>query len=148
MAEQQVQLTDLDPAQLQEVKKQLDGELDHLTNSFGQLKQAQTKFKSCIGDINELTPESKGRQVLVPLTSSLYVPGRLSDVEKVVVDVGTGYYVKKTKKEALEHYTTKTAFVQGNLDQLQATIERKQENAQSVVQVLQMKMQAQQGEKA
>jgi len=33
--------------------------------------------------------------VLVPLTSSLYVPGKLSDVENVVVDVGTGYYIKK-----------------------------------------------------
>ena len=38
-----------------------------------------------------------GKQVLVPLTSSLYVPGRLSDTETVVVDIGTGYYVKKVR---------------------------------------------------
>ena len=31
----------------------------------------------------------------MPLTNSLYVPGKLSDVENVIVDVGTGYYVKK-----------------------------------------------------
>ena len=37
----------------------------------------------------------EGKEVLVPLTSSLYVPGKLNDVENVVVDVGTGYYVKK-----------------------------------------------------
>lgn len=90
--------------------------------------------------------------MLVPLTTSLYVPGKLVDVETVVVDIGTGYYVKKvcttavdadmkTKAEALAHYNEKTTFVQKNLDQLQATIERKQENAQSVIQVLQMKMQ-------
>ncbi len=36
-----------------------------------------------------------GKELLVPLTSSLYVPGKLTDVESVVVDVGTGYYVKK-----------------------------------------------------
>jgi prefoldin alpha subunit len=36
-----------------------------------------------------------GREILIPLTSSLYVPGRLTDVENVVIDVGTGYYVKK-----------------------------------------------------
>ena len=36
-----------------------------------------------------------GKEVLVPLTSSLYVPGRLTDVESVVVDIGTGYYVTK-----------------------------------------------------
>lgn len=33
--------------------------------------------------------------MLVPLTSSLYVPGRITDPEHVVVDIGTGYYVKK-----------------------------------------------------
>ena len=74
MAEQQVNLTDLDPMQLQEVKKQLDQvsqwsksraptdrqELEHLTTSYQQLKQAQAKFRSCANEINELTPASKG----------------------------------------------------------------------------------------
>ncbi|WVW81516.1 prefoldin, alpha subunit [Kwoniella bestiolae CBS 10118] len=144
MAEQQVNITDLDPAQLQEVKKQLDQELDHLTNSYSQLKQAQTKFKSCVENVNSLKPTSKGKEILIPLTSSLYVPGKLTDTENVVVDVGTGYYVKKTKSEASQHYTSKSTFVQSNLETLQKTIERKQENVQSVVQVLQMKMQQQQ----
>ncbi|RSH79057.1 subunit of tubulin prefoldin [Apiotrichum porosum] len=144
MAEQQVQITDLDPQQLQEVKKQLDEELDHLTNSFGQLKQAQAKFRSCMSDIDELTPATTDKEVLIPLTSSLYVPGNLGDVSNVIVDVGTGYYVKKTRAEANSHYKTKADFVQQNLDTLQKTIERKQENAQSVVQVMQMKLQEQQ----
>jgi prefoldin alpha subunit len=48
----------------------------------------------------------------------------------------------QTKPEAIAHYTTKTNFVQSNLETLQQTIERKQDNAQSVVQVLQMKLQA------
>lgn len=33
--------------------------------------------------------------ILVPLTSSLYVRGKLADRNKVIVDVGTGYYVEK-----------------------------------------------------
>ena len=45
--------------------------------------------------------------------------------------------------EALSHYTSKTAFVQGNLDTLQKTIERKQDNVQSVMGGLQLKMQEQ-----
>lgn len=32
------------------------------------------------------------KEVLVPLTSSLYVPGTVENVEKVTVDIGTGYY--------------------------------------------------------
>ncbi|BEI91528.1 uncharacterized protein CcaverHIS019_0403480 [Cutaneotrichosporon cavernicola] len=141
MAEQQITLTDLDPNQLQEVKKQLDEELDHLTSSFAQLKQAQAKFRGCVGDIDELKPAVKDREVLVPLLSSLYVPGKLGDTSHVIVDVGTGYYVRKTREEAKKHYNDKAAFVQKNLETLQKTIERKQENAQSVVQVLQMKLQ-------
>lgn len=37
------------------------------------------------------------KTVLVPLTGSLYVPGKLCDVENVMVDVGTGYYVQKVR---------------------------------------------------
>ena len=36
-----------------------------------------------------------GKDILVPLTGSMYVPGKLSDTEKVVVEIGTGYYVEK-----------------------------------------------------
>jgi prefoldin alpha subunit len=33
----------------------------------------------------------------VPLTESLYVPGYLDDAEKVLVDVGTGYFIEVSK---------------------------------------------------
>jgi hypothetical protein len=36
-----------------------------------------------------------GKPILVPLTTSLYVPGTLADPENVIVDVGTGFYVEK-----------------------------------------------------
>jgi prefoldin alpha subunit len=31
----------------------------------------------------------------VPLTNSLYVKGKLSQPDRVIVDVGTGFYVEK-----------------------------------------------------
>lgn len=37
----------------------------------------------------------------MPLTNSLYVPGKLSDPDHVIVDVGTGYYVKKVRRTHL-----------------------------------------------
>jgi prefoldin alpha subunit len=39
----------------------------------------------------------QGRSILVPLTSSLYVPGTLKNAGKVLVDVGTGYYIEKVQ---------------------------------------------------
>lgn len=41
--------------------------------------------------------------MLVPLTSSLYVPGELSNLDEVIVDIGTGYYVSKVSTKSLPH---------------------------------------------
>lgn len=35
-----------------------------------------------------------GKKMLVPLTASLYVSGTLDDSDKVLVDVGTGYFIE------------------------------------------------------
>lgn len=43
-------------------------------------------------DLGKLDTEA---EILIPLTSSLYVPGRLADRQKVIVDIGTGFYVEK-----------------------------------------------------
>jgi len=46
-----------------------------------------------------------GKQILVPLTQSLYVPGTLADNKHVIVDVGTGYYVEKVKTHTYKNTT-------------------------------------------
>ena len=38
-----------------------------------------------------------GKPILVPLTSSLYVSGKLKNAGKVLVDIGTGYYIEKVR---------------------------------------------------
>lgn len=54
-----------------------------------------------MNDIDGLTPDTLDREVLVPLTSSLYVPGKLGDTSHLIVDLGTGYYVKKVGSRLL-----------------------------------------------
>ena len=54
-----------------------------------------------------MNADSDGKQVLVPLTGSMYVPGKLSDTEKVVVEIGTGYYVEKDIPAAREYFAGK-----------------------------------------
>lgn len=75
---------------------------------------------------------------LIPLTPSLYVPGKLSDPSRVIVDVGTGYYVEKSADAAKKMYTEKIDFVTKNLDQLQETIQKKQDNVRVVGDVMRM----------
>lgn len=84
------------------MKKQLDEELEHLTTSHTQLRAAQSKFRECLRSIAAgVSADAQGKTILVPLTSSLYVPGKIADTQTVVVDVGTGFYVEKVGFEAL-----------------------------------------------
>lgn len=76
---QTINISDLDIAQLSDVRKQLEEvsrsglaaekktemsalrqELNHLTNSFAQLRQAQAKFKACIENVSEAKAGNKG----------------------------------------------------------------------------------------
>lgn len=140
---QAVAVTDLELPQLAEVKKHIEEELTHLTNSYAQLKSAQAKFKACLENVGEIKPVNKDKVILVPLTSSLYVPGKLNDTENVIVDVGTGYFIQKTRAQATKYYTQKVDFVKSNLDALQEAMQKKQDNLNVVVNVMQGKLAAQ-----
>jgi prefoldin alpha subunit len=100
------------------------------------------------------------KAILVPLTNSLYVPGILSDAENVLVDIGTGYFVKKvctssphprvplisasqTRPQAIKYYQGKVELLRKNLEALQETIQKRQESLNTVNAVLQQKLQAQ-----
>lgn len=43
-------------------------------------------------------PAITDKPILVPLTGSLYVPGKLASKDTVIVDVGTGFYVEKVSQ--------------------------------------------------
>lgn len=133
-----VNLASLPINQLTSIKIQLAQELQHLTNSFSQLRAAQAKFRDCIKSIQQgieksgrkegtsprslppctancivcwesrgeklkvaeadegrNIPDAAGTPILVPLTPSLYVPGKLASTATVLVDIGTGFYVEK-----------------------------------------------------
>lgn len=42
-----------------------------------------------------MAASAEGKDILIPMTTSLYVPGKMAETEKVIVDVGTGYFVEK-----------------------------------------------------
>lgn len=54
-----VDLNSLTVDNLAAVKKQLDEELEHLTNSFTKLRQAQSKFRECITSVKKGVHEAQ-----------------------------------------------------------------------------------------
>lgn len=116
-------LDSLSAQQLTAVKKQLDEEVEHLTSSFAQLQAAQIKFKDCLRCV-KTQGATKGKyrpqilkcrsfqmlkimtdkkEILVPLTNSLYVKGNIARPDRVLVDVGTGFYIEKVRQTHRSH---------------------------------------------
>ncbi|XP_054751721.2 prefoldin subunit 5-like [Lytechinus pictus] len=140
---QQVDLMQLPIPQLNGLKEQLDQEVEMMQGSLQQLKMAQSRFMESSESIGKLNSDNEGKEMLVPLTSSLYVPGKLQDVNNVLIDIGTGYYVEKSLEEAKKYFKRKVDFVTKQMEKVQPVLIEKSKMRQVVTEVMNMKIQAQ-----
>ena len=69
---------------------------------------AVRKFKESQGVLLYMEEKGAGKEVMVPLTSSLYVPGRMDDNKNVLIEAGAGYFIEKDTKEATEYCERKS----------------------------------------
>ena len=69
---------------------------------------------------------TKGTSILVPLTPSLYVPGKLSSPDTVLIDVGTGFYIEKDPDAAQVFSKKKVEEIVKNLTDLEKMVQGKQ----------------------
>lgn len=70
----------------------------------------------------------------------MYVPGKLADTEHVIIDVGTGFYVEKTTKDAQQFYEGKVEELGKNIKDLENIVNGKANNLRMVEEVLRQKM--------
>ncbi|XP_042380338.1 uncharacterized protein LOC121972768 [Zingiber officinale] len=80
--------------QLKAVKEQSDLEVNLLEDSLKKISVAAARLEAAASALDDLFLRPKGKKTLVPLTASLYVSGTLDDSEKILVDVGTGYFIE------------------------------------------------------
>ena len=73
----------------------------------------------------------------------MYVPGKLSDTEKVVVEIGTGYYVEKDIPAAREYFAGKVKYVTEQMEKVQAVGQEKNKIREAVMDVMETKLSAQ-----
>ena len=59
-----------------------------ITNNFGNLKVAQARYSQALEALADLHEGNADQNLFVPLTGSLYIPGKLSNVKTVLVDIG------------------------------------------------------------
>ena len=137
---QELDISSLSFEQLNQVKTQLEKESQALTQQFQSLKVAEQRLLDSKATVGQLSTGSTGKQILVPLTSSLYIPGTIQDANKLLVDVGTGYYVEKSINKTKDYFDRRASMVNKNAASLQDLILQKRQSLETVFMVMQMRM--------
>ncbi|NXW92120.1 PFD5 protein, partial [Alopecoenas beccarii] len=120
-------------------------EVEFLSSSIAQLKVVQTKYVEAKDCLNVLNKSNEAARVVPPRFSltppQMYVPGKLSDVERVLIDIGTGYYVEKTADDARDFFKRKIDFLTKQMEKIQPALQEKHAMKQAVVEMMSQKIQ-------
>lgn len=112
---------------------QTDNEIDTLVESYKDLQDAKQKFKDSMDAIKVQRELPNDKSILVPLTSSMYVPGHISNAQEFLLDIGTQYLVEKDADGAIDYFERKMKFIDVQLNKfsqlLQARLQAKQSAA-------------------
>ena len=69
---------------------------------------------------------------MVPLTSSLYVPGQLDDTQNVMIEVGAGYFIEKDIAGASNYCERKMKALEESQQKVGQLVNTKKLNLQKV----------------
>eukprot|EP01128_Nolandella_sp_AFSM9_P010032 TRINITY_DN6799_c0_g1_i1.p1 TRINITY_DN6799_c0_g1~~TRINITY_DN6799_c0_g1_i1.p1 ORF type:complete len:156 (-),score=46.13 TRINITY_DN6799_c0_g1_i1:104-547(-) len=137
-----IDIQSLSPEQLSQLAKQVEQEIEYMLQNYRAVQSVISSYSEAREVLDELTPANKGKEIFLPLTSSLYVPGTLSNPEKVIVDVGTGYYMEKTVSSAQDYTERKLANLKKTSEDIEGSVESKRNSLAQITMVLGAKIKA------
>jgi prefoldin alpha subunit len=126
--------------QLNGAKQQEEQRLQALTQRYGQLRSAAARLSASQRAVNELSPSDEGKEVMVPLTESVYVPGFVREPNKLLVELGTGYFAEKSSKDTTAFLDRKIRLVDHNSENITKAIQMTRQNLESIQMSMQGKM--------
>ena len=120
----EVSLDKLSIDQLNYVGKQIEQEISNYSSYYSSLRIAYNKFLDNKEYINDLKTY-QDKEILVPMTSSLYIPGKCCDVKRVTVEIGANFFVETTIDKADKFCDRKLESIKKNLDKIDDLIKKK-----------------------
>lgn len=131
MEVKEVPLEKLTKDQLQYVGKQIDAEIQSYSSYYTSLKVAHNKFLDNKDYIHDLkTYENK--DILVPITSSLYLPGKCSDVKKLTIEIGGNFFVETSIDRAEQFCDRKIDTIKKSMDKIDQIIKNKSDQLNAI----------------
>ena len=141
---QRMQAEQLSIPQLQQQKEILEQEVSYLTDTVARLKAAQQAYDMSAKSLAGYGPESEDKEIMIPLANSVYIPGRAKNVDRVLLNIGTGYYIDLRTDVAKNHCVEKAGMLTNNITRFAKNLAEKRSHLETCMQLLAYKLQLQQ----
>jgi len=103
--------------QLDQLKQGEEQRLQALAQRYAALRQAAARLTAATAAVQELGQAEAANEptaVFVPLTESVYVPGKIRAADPLLVELGTGYFAEQTAAGTVEFFQRKLRLVDAN----------------------------------
>ena len=121
--------------QLNYVGQQIEKEIKNYSQYYSSLRAVNNKYLDNKEYIKQLK-EYKEKEILVPMTSSLYIPGKCTDIKKVTIEIGANFFVETTIEKAEKFCDRKIESLKTNMDSIDKLIQEKNDQLNLVNQNL------------
>ena len=134
---QQIDISSLSLEQISLLKSQFEQEIEQLSALQESLLSGISRFENTRLALQAVTDQSEGGDLLVPLTGSLYAPGKLREIDNILLDIGTGYFIEQSRSDAIDFVNRKLKMMYARNDEADLALVRKKESQQSVTELMQ-----------
>ena len=121
-----VKLDALTVTELRTLKQRMEEDLRVFLQTETNFVELQKKYSASKVLVDSLIKtEDKPQQVMIPLSSSLFIPGQIKDKNRFIVDIGTGYFAERDAKQTMEYCDQTNEVIATNLQGVRAEIQKK-----------------------
>lgn len=137
-----LQISSLTVEQLMMIKNQLEGELQKLSATIQLTNESVAKATTAKEALASFAASESGKEMLVPITESMYVHGVVQETKRPIIELGNGYFAETSVDNASQFFSRRIARLNAQQEQLRGSFKEKQQQYQLVVQIANQKIQA------
>eukprot|EP01061_Rhynchopus_euleeides_P008730 TRINITY_DN17882_c0_g1_i1.p2 TRINITY_DN17882_c0_g1~~TRINITY_DN17882_c0_g1_i1.p2 ORF type:complete len:143 (+),score=81.82 TRINITY_DN17882_c0_g1_i1:42-470(+) len=139
-----VSVGDLSLNELRQYSQVLEDEIKALTQHFTALRGGRERYHGSRVVLDDLEKCKEDEKLMVPLTKSLYVPGKLKNPNSAIVEVGAGYYIKMSTTKGKDFMDRKMQNLTNTMNELEKAVNTKRQQLEIMQVTMRQKMPQQQ----
>lgn len=124
----QLNLSNYSLQELANLKKTHEDDLQSFGNSLNSFKYLHRKLDDDKIIVNNLSKRKEDDlEILIPMSNSLYLPGKITDNNKYIVDIGTGYMAERNGQQTIEALEHTLKIVKDNTDKVLSEMNKRKD---------------------